>query len=40
MVNTLIIIEKNITLRNDMLVAKNNRLLNLEIEDDSKRVIN
>lgn len=37
--NASIIIAECMTLRDDMLAAKNNRFLNLEIEGDSKIVI-
>ena len=37
--NALIIIAEYMALRDDMLAAKNNEFLNLEIDDDSKIVI-
>ena len=37
--NALIIITEYMALRDDMLVAKNNEFLNLEIDGDSKIVI-
>ena len=37
--NALIIITEYMALRDDMLVAKNNGFLNLEIEGDLKKVI-
>lgn len=38
--NVSIIITKCMTLRDDVLAAKNSKFLNLEIKDDSKLVIN